>query len=256
MRGGSLRGRASISCGRRRAWQAVSLLSIGRLQSNVVPRSGPRSLDTAVSAARQTGDLEMRRCAAQSRYRVGSVRFGDEAEGGLRPRPWPVHDRRHSAARVRCLMQLATSPQVVTKRAPRGFVWYTLATSRRQRGCRANCIEGDEGTAGRGMISSPRVRLPHRQRTSLAHGGIQRTKRCHSRDQSRSRVRRTIYLEDVACEFVFARLRCHDRNRLGRVDHCAGRLRIAGRLTCSNAALVTIATRMMARVTEPDDGRA
>ena len=90
--------------------EAVSLLNIGRLQSERgFPAVARATLEAAVSAARQTGDLEMHAAALLNLgIALGALGLASEAEERITTAYGQFTIADIPAARVRCLMQLAT----------------------------------------------------------------------------------------------------------------------------------------------------
>jgi len=90
--------------------EAVSLLNIGRLQSDRgFPAVARATLEAAVSAARQTGDLEMHAAALLNLgIALGALGLSSEAEERITTAYGQFTIADIPNARVRCLMQLAT----------------------------------------------------------------------------------------------------------------------------------------------------
>lgn len=90
--------------------EAVSLLNIGRLQSDRgFPAVARTTLESAVTAARQTGDLEMHAAALMNLgIALGALGLSSEAEERITTAYGQFTIADIPAARVRCLMQLAT----------------------------------------------------------------------------------------------------------------------------------------------------
>ena len=90
--------------------EAVSLLNIGRLQSERgFPAVARATLESAVTAARQTGDLEMHAAALLNLgIALGALGLANEAEERITTAYGQFTIADIPAARVRCLMQLAT----------------------------------------------------------------------------------------------------------------------------------------------------
>jgi tetratricopeptide (TPR) repeat protein len=90
--------------------EAISLLNIGRLQSDRgFPAVARSTLEAAVSAARLTGDLEMHAAALLNLGMVlGALGLANEAEERITTAYGQFTIADIPAARVRCLMELAT----------------------------------------------------------------------------------------------------------------------------------------------------
>ncbi len=90
--------------------EAVSLLNIGRLQSDRgFPAVARATLEAAVTAARQTGDLEMHAAALLNLgIALGALGLSSEAEERITTAYGQFTIASIPNARVRCLMELAT----------------------------------------------------------------------------------------------------------------------------------------------------
>ncbi|MEO5817998.1 MAG: tetratricopeptide repeat protein [Gemmatimonadaceae bacterium] len=90
--------------------EAVSLLNIGRLQSDRgFPGVARATLESAVAAARQTGDLEMHAAALLNLgIALGALGLSSEAEERITTAYGQFTIAAIPNARVRCLMELAT----------------------------------------------------------------------------------------------------------------------------------------------------